>query len=127
MARGGVKLEVYHGSQTEDNWHEIEEIKNARSIFDLELEKPGYLDILLEDEPSEVEDQILQLIPIQQLETGFYLIEYEVYESQGYFDLHPEAELDIQSVKPISEEKLRQILLKEKIKERLKIKNQSKE
>ena len=126
MAIGGVKLEVYHEWQIEDNWHEIEEISNARNIFELYLEKPEYIDILLEDEPSEVEDQILQLIPIQQLETGFYLIEYEVYESQGYFDLYPEAELDIRSVKPISEEKLKQIFLKEKIKERLSIKNQLK-
>jgi hypothetical protein len=114
MAIGGVKLEVYHEWQVEDNWHEIDEISNARNIFELYLEKPEYIDILLEDDPSEVEDQILQLIPVQQLETGFYLIEYEVYESQGYFDLYPEAELDIQSVKPISKEKLKQILLKEK-------------
>jgi hypothetical protein len=118
---GGVKLEVYHEWQIEGSWHEIEKLENARKMFDLELEEPSFLDIWLEDDSSDIEEQILELIPIETLESGFYLIEYEIYTSQGYFDLYPESELDIRSVKKISEEKLKQILLKEKIKERLKI------
>jgi len=118
---GVVKLEVYHDWQIEGSWHEIEKLKNARKMFDLELEEPSFLDIWSEDDSSDIEEQILELIPIETLETGFYLIEYEIYTSQGYFDLYPESELDIRSVKKISEEKLKQILLKEKIKERLKI------
>jgi hypothetical protein len=124
MQIAGIYLDVYHEFQIEGSWHDIEELKNARKMFDLELEQPDFIDIWAEDDSSDIEEQILEFIPIERLETGFYLIEYEVYESQGYFDLYPEAELDIQSVKPISEEKLKQILLKEKLKSKKEIKNQ---